>query len=327
MPRARHRVEYAAYATARLLVRLLPHAGARALGRAGGRLLHLLLGTHRRIVHDNLALALPELSDAERRRLVPRVFEQFGVALADTLSARRFDLVELCRRMDLEGWHHLQEAERRAEERGVGLFVMSAHLGLWEVAAYPPGIYGGPLHVVGRPLDNPLLDAELERTRERFGNELISKRGAVRPMFRILSRGGRVGILIDQRARPREGIWVPFFGQPAYTTPILARMALRTGAPVVPIFGHALPKGRYRVVLGEAIWPDELTPETDDEAAVAELTRRYLAACEEEIRRHPESWLWLHERWKHPRSPRRGRKGGEPEDEHDIPVHRSRGGS
>lgn len=317
MSRARHRVEYAAYVTARGLIRLLPHAGARALGRAGGRLLHLLLGKHRRIVRENLALALPELSAAERRRLVPRVFEQFGLALADAVSAQRFDRVELCRRMDLEGWHHLQEAERRAGERGVGLFVMSAHVGLWEVAAYPPGIYGGPLHVVGRPLDNPLLDAELARSRARFGNELIPKRGAVRPMFRILSRGGRVGILIDQRARPREGIWVPFFGRPAYTTPILARMALRTGAPVVPIFGHALPKGRYRVVLRAAIWPDEVDAEGGEEATI-ELTRRYLAACEEEIRRHPESWLWLHERWKEPRGSRSAGESSGPASENPV---------
>jgi KDO2-lipid IV(A) lauroyltransferase len=302
-------VEYAAYAAVRFLVRLLPHAGARAVGRALGRLAHRLLPRHRRIVRENLARALPELSEAERRRMVPRIFRHFGLSLADAVSVERFDLVELCRRIDLEGWDHLQEAERLAAERGTGVVILSAHLGLWEVAAYPPGIYGGPLHVVGRPLDNPLLDAELVRSRARYGNELIPKRGAVRPMFRALSRGGRVGILIDQRARPGEGIWVPFFGVPAYTTPILARMALRTGAPVVPIFGHPLPKGRYRVVLREPIWPEvpggpggpDGPGAPDEEAAVAALTARYLSACEAEIRRHPDTWLWLHERWKTPR--------------------------
>lgn len=301
--RLRHRLEYAAYAAVRALVRLLPHSGARAVGRLLGRLAHLLLARHRRIVRDNLARALPELPEAERRRMVPRIFEHVGLSLADAVSLERFYLVELCRRIDLEGWDHLQEAERRAAERGTGVVILSAHLGLWEVAAYPPGIYGGPLHVVGRPLDNPLLDAELVRSRARFGNELIPKRGAVRPMFRALSKGGRVGILIDQRARPGEGIWVPFFGLPAYTTPILARMALRTGAPVVPIFGHALPGGRYRVVLREAVWPEDSDQPagSDDEPAVAALTARYLSACEAEIRRHPETWLWLHERWKTPR--------------------------
>lgn len=301
MRAVRHRLEHAAVVLVRWLVRLLPHAAARGLGRWIGRLAHALLGRHRRIARDNLARALPELAEPEHRRIARAAFEHFGLALLDAVSAERFDLVELCRRLDLEGWHHLQEAERRSRDgagRG-GLFILSAHVGLWEVAAYPPGIYGGPLHVVGRPLDNPRLDRELARSRARFGNELIPKRGAARPMMRVLARGGRVGILIDQRARPNEGIWVPFFGQPAYTTPVLARMALRTGAPVVPIFGHPLPKGRYRVVLREAIWPEAVAG-LDEEAAVAELTRLYLAACEREIRRHAEQWLWMHERWKEP---------------------------
>jgi len=297
--RLRHLLEYLLFLGVQGLVRLLPHRAARGLGRWIGRLAHGLpvFRRHRRIARRNLALALPELGEEERARVVRACFEHFGLALLDAASAARFDLVELCRRMDLKGWHHLQEAERRAREAGTGLFVLSAHLGLWETAAYPPGIYGGPLHVVGRPLDNPLLDRHLARARARYGNELIPKRGAVRPMMRVLSGGGRVGILIDQRARPTEGIWVPFFGEPAYTTPVLARMALRTGAPVVPIFGYPLPGGRYRIVLREPILADEAAG-LEDEEAVVELTRRYLAACEEEIRSHPELWLWMHERWK-----------------------------
>lgn len=297
MKRLRYLLEYLAILAVRGFVRLLPHRAARGLGRGIGRLAHAVLRRHRRIAAGNLALALPELGEAERRRTVRACFEHFGLALADAVSVQRFDLEELCRRLDLEGWEHLQEAELRSG--GTGLFILSAHLGLWEVAAYPPGIYGGPLHVVGRPVDNPWLDRELTRARARHGNPLIPKRGAVRPMMRVLSRGGRVGILIDQRARPAEGIWVPFFGQPSYTTPILARLALRTGAPVVPIFGFPKPRGRYRVVLREAIWPDEAAG-LEEEDAVVELTRRYLAACEREIREHPEMWLWMHRRWKRP---------------------------
>lgn len=299
MRRLRHLAEYLAFLAVQAVMRALPHRAARDLGRGIGRLAHALLRGHRKIARRNLALALPQLGAEERVALARACFEHFGLAVADAVSAARFDLVELCRRMDLEGWHHLQEAERRAREAGTGVFILSAHVGLWEIAAYPPGIYGGPLHVVGRPLDNPLLDRHLVRARARYGNELISKRGAVRPMIRLLSRGSRVGILIDQRARPAEGIWVPFFGQPSYTTPVLAHLALRTGAPVVPIFGYPLAKGRYRIVLREAIGP-EAVEDLEGEEAVAELTRRYLAACEEEIREHPEMWLWMHERWKRP---------------------------
>jgi KDO2-lipid IV(A) lauroyltransferase len=302
MSALRHRIEHAAVVAVEGCVRLLPHSAARAAGRWIGRLAHAVLGRHRRIARRNLARALPELTEGERRRIARACFEHFGLALLDALSLQRFDAVELCRRLDLEGWEHLQEAERRAKERDspTGVALLSAHLGVWEVAAYPIGLYGGPLHVVGRPLDNPRLDRKLARSRARFGNDLIPKQGAVRPMMRALSRGERVGILIDQRARAEQGIWVPFFGLPAYSTPVLARMALRIGTPVVPVFGFPEPGGRYRVVLREAIWP-ETVGELEGEAAVAELTRLYLAACEEEIRRRPQMWLWMHERWRQPR--------------------------
>lgn len=293
----RHLVEYGGYLLAKGVVRALPHTGARRLGRSIGALAWRLLGRHRRIAEANLALALPELGTDEHRRLARACFEHFGMAMTDAISAGRFDLPELCRRVDLVGWEHLQEAEARSD--GTGVVVLSAHVGVWEMAANPPGIYGGPLHVVGRPLDNPRLDRELVEARKRFGNRLIPKQGAVRQMLKAINRGGRVGILIDQRARKGEGIWVPFFGAPAYTTPILARMALRTGAAVVPIHGYPLPGGRYRVELQPAIWPNDVTDAgLEGDEAVTELTRRYLAVAEAEIRKHPDQWLWMHERWK-----------------------------
>jgi len=293
----RHLVEYGAVLLAKGAVRALPHTAARRVGRSIGALAWRVLRRHRRIAEENLARALPELGTTEHARLARACFEHFGMGMTDAISAGRFDLEELCRRVDLVGWEHLQEAEERSDETGV--IVLSAHVGLWEIAAYPPGVYGGPLSVVGRPLDNPWLDRELVRSRKRFGNQLIPKQGAVRQMLKAINRGERVGILIDQRARRGEGIWVPFFGIPAYTTPILARLTLRTGAAVVPIHGFPLPKGRYRVELAPAIWPSDVTEAGfEGEEAVAELTRRYLAAAEAAIRKHPDQWLWMHQRWK-----------------------------
>ncbi len=292
----RHLVEYSAFLGVRSFLRLLPHGVARRLGRWIGRLGHRLLARHRRIARINLEHALPELSADQRRAVVRRCFEHFGLALCDTISARRFSLEELCRRLDLEGWENLQEAEARARERGVGTFLLTGHVGLWEMAAYAAGLYGGPVDVIGRPLDNPWLDRELARARRRFGNRLIPKQGAVRPMFRAIGRGGRVGILIDQRARAGEGIWVPFFGLEAYSTPILARLALRTGAPVVPMFAYPEAGGRYRVAVEPAIWSQEVAG-LEREAAEAELTRRYLEVIERAVRKRPEMWLWMHDRW------------------------------
>ena len=296
---ALHRIEYAAYLGVRSLVRMLPHRTVRPLGRRLGELAWLVDPRHRRVALDNVGAALPELDAAARGRLVRECFRHFGGAVLDALSSSRFDLVELCRYLSLQGWEHVEEAEAR----GRGVFFLSAHLGYWEIAAYPPGIYGGPLHVVGRPLDNPHLDRELARLRRRYGNELIPKHGAARRMMRAIRERGRVGILIDQRVPEKNAIEVEFFGRPALTSPLLARLSLRTGAPVVPIFGYGEPKGRYRFVARPPVVAAEVIGEMkggegESEKAVHTLTREYLRVTEEEIRRAPEQWLWMHRRWR-----------------------------
>ncbi|HEX2254318.1 MAG TPA: lysophospholipid acyltransferase family protein [Thermoanaerobaculia bacterium] len=289
----RHRLEYAAYRAVRLPMRLLPHAVARRLGRGLGAVGWVLDRRHRRIALDNLALALPELPAGERRRVARACFHHFGAALTDTLSVTRFDLVELCRRTTIEGWHHVQAAQAAAAPRG--FFVATAHFGLWEVAAHALGIYAGPTWVVGRPLDNPHLDRELTRVRSRFGNRLLPKRGALRGILRAIEAGEVVALLTDQRVQPREAIDVPFFGVPAWTTPILARLSLRLQVPVVPGFGYPEPGGRYRFVVHPPVLPP-VVEESDE--AVAALTLRYHRVMEDVIRRDPELWLWLHRRWK-----------------------------
>jgi KDO2-lipid IV(A) lauroyltransferase len=287
----RHHLEYVAFRAVRGLLSALPHTAARALGRRLGDLAWAAGGRRRRIASANLDLAFPERPAAERRRLARESFRHLGAAACDALSASRFDLAGLCRRLSLEGWEHLLAVQGRPG----GFFVLSAHLGCWEIAAHVAGAYFGPLSVVGRPLDNPRLERELSAYRRRFGNVTLAKRGAARGILRALAAGGMVGILIDQRTRPGEGILVPFFGRPCRTSPILARLALRQGTPVVPIFCFPEPGGRYRFAARPAIEP-EAAGEGDE--AVAALTGRYLEACEREIRARPGQWMWMHERWK-----------------------------
>jgi KDO2-lipid IV(A) lauroyltransferase len=286
----RHRIEYAFYLAFKGFLRALPHAGARSFGRWLGGLAHRLDRRHREVALRNLALALPEVPEPERRRLVKECFRHFGAALCDAISSTRFTATELCHRMSLRGWENLEEAERR----GKGIFILSAHLGLWELVPPVIGLTRGRMDIVVRPADNRWLDRELRALRERFGNAVIPKRGAARKMLEVLRAGGRVGILIDQRVQEKEGIAVPFFGRPALTSPILARLSLRTGAAVVPVAAYPEPGGRYRVVVRPAILPPE---GQDGDEAVAALTRRYLEVAEEDIRAHPAMWLWMHRRW------------------------------
>jgi KDO2-lipid IV(A) lauroyltransferase len=319
----RHRLEYGAYLALKGMIRALPHAAARPLGAALGRLAHRIDGRHRRVADANLALAFPALGAAERRRLAAACFRHFGAALFDLISSERFDAVELCRRFSYEGWEHLDRAERL----GRGVFLLGAHHGYWEISGRPIGLYRGIIHTVARPADNPHLDRELSHLRRGLGYAVIPKRGAARRMLQVVRAGGRVGILPDQRVQEREGILVPFFGHPALTTPVLARLSIRDRCPVVPVFAYPEPGGRYRLVIRAPILPEE--PEkpaaaeataaaeaieaaeaagaeasdevgesgADRETAVVALTRRYHEAIEREIRDHPEMWLWMHRRW------------------------------
>jgi KDO2-lipid IV(A) lauroyltransferase len=273
------------------IIRVLPLAAARPLGRSLGTLLWML-GARRSTTLRNLALVYPQRSAAERRRLARRCYRHFGAMICDTIAMSRLDPVGLCERLTLVGWERLAEAE----SRGRGLLVLSAHLGNWEVAARPVGLYRGPFHVVVRPFNNPLVYRYMDRERERFGERQIAKRGAAKQIFRVLREGGKAGMVMDQRVRPGQGIVLPFLGHPALVTPLPASVALRQGTPAVSIVAWPQPGGRYRVELGEPILPPDGGERDDD--VVAELTTRYLAALERDIRRQPEQWLWMHRRWR-----------------------------
>jgi KDO2-lipid IV(A) lauroyltransferase len=131
--------------------------------------------------------------------------------------------------------------------------------------------------------------------RRKTGVALIDKRGALRPVLEALRRGGLVGILLDQNAARREGVFVPFFGHAASTSRSLALLALRTGAPVLPIFIRREAPGRHRVVIEPALRRPTVN---DPEQAIVELTTRCTEAIECAIRTSPEQWLWSHNRWR-----------------------------
>ena len=288
----RHALEHALFLPFAGLCRALPHIASRRLGRGLGALAYALDRSHRRIAAENLAAAIPEIAPAERSRIVAACFRHFGGAFADALSSARFDRVALCRRLELVGLDRLLEAEAR----GQGVVLVTAHYSAWEIAPQAIAQAAGPVVSVGRPIDNPHVDRTVRALRERFGNRVVDKRGAVREMFRVLAHGGRLGLLIDQRVRAEEAIDVPFFGRPALTSPIVARLALRTGAPVVPLFADPTAGGGYRV---EFLEPLQVEATGDGEAVTFALTRRVVEICERVIRAAPERWLWMHRRWKH----------------------------
>jgi len=288
----RNHVEFAAFRMARGLAGLLSPAGLATVGDALGNFYSMLGGRRRQIIDFNLGLAFPEMSHDERRALARAVTRHFARSALDAIRLQRLQPEELLAAVEITGIEKL----RNALALGRGAFFLTAHIGSWEVAALVTGLkVEAGLSVVNRPLDNPLLEVELDRLRRLYGNRVFGKRNILREMLAQLKKGGGVGILIDQRVRESQGVEVPFFGHPAWTHPILARMSRKTRAPVVPTFALRDTPGHYRLRYEAPVVIDALAEsETDDVA----LTTRYMAILESAICTDPDQWLWYHDRWK-----------------------------
>lgn len=290
MRRVRFAVEAALFRLLLFLARLLPRRMLLALGDLGGLIGYLVDRRHRRIALDNIRLALPELSAPRARRLVRDCWRHFGRISVDTLGFHRFDAAVIGRSVHYEGLEHLEAAWKR----GNGVLVLSAHFGHWELIAMMQGHLGMPMGLIARPLDNPYLERLLAELRGRSGNHVIHKRNAVRRSLRVLREGGGVAIVIDQDARD-DGVFVPFFGRLASTTPTAALLALRSGAAIVPAFSVLQDDGSYRIVYEREL---PVAARGDRQSDVVRLTADCTAIVERWIRRHPEMWLWMHRRWK-----------------------------
>ena len=269
----------------------LPLGLALWLGRRLGDAAYLVLGRRRRLALDNLACAYPALPRRARARLARHASQHFGMTLIELARLLTRPLDVTLERIRLEGVEHL-----RAAMAGHGrALLLTAHLGNWELLAAAHRLTGFPLSIVVRPLDARWLDALAEKVRRGTGVELIDKRGALRPVLEALRRGRMIGILMDQNAARREGVFVDFFGRPASTSRSIALLAVRTRTPVVPVFARRGADGRHTVVIHPAL---PLPEANGADEAVVELTARCTNAIERAIREAPEQWLWSHDRWR-----------------------------
>ena len=286
----RHRLEYFAVRLVMAVVRALPAAMVDRAGALVGGLVYLFDATHRRVAERNVAAAFPGRSAAERRQIVRGAFAHFGRLLMELLKFSTLSPERMLARVEFEGEEHV----RAAYGQGRGVLFVTGHFGYWELQAMVHALRLQPMAVVARALDNPALNDLLERIRTRTGNSVIYRQGTLRRILRTLQAGEGVGILIDQHIMTRDAIYVDFFNRPAATTSAVAMLALRTGAPVVPLFALPIGGGRYRMVYEHPVLP----PAADSADAVQEFTQRCTDVLEMYVRRNPELWLWMHRRWR-----------------------------
>jgi KDO2-lipid IV(A) lauroyltransferase len=287
--------EWLAYAVVWIVLKItgaLPRRLACALAVAVARILFAVTPKLRKTAEFNLRLAFPEWTDAQRAATIRGMVRSLGWMAAEFARMPRYTRENIEEVIVLDGQENFLEGQRR----GKGVLFLTAHMGAWELSSFAHALYGYPLHYMARPFDNARLDALVNRYRGLSGNAPIFKNESARAMLKILKDAGTIGILADQNTMPEEGVFVDFFGVPACTTTGIARVALHTGAAVVPgyaVWDESLQQYRLRFEP-----PLELIRTGDTARDIFENTQRFAKVTEEIIRKYPQQWVWVHARWK-----------------------------
>lgn len=257
-----------------------------------GLLAYFLDGKHRRIAKRNLLLAFPDHQPKQISLLARKVFRNIGRVSAEFTFIPRLKQQNIDRYVSVEGLENFH----RARQKGRGVLFLTAHFGNWEwMAATFPLLGGEKSYAVVRPLDSPFLNGLVNALRTWTGNETIPKQKSMGRLLRLLRKGESLGILLDQNMAWQEGVFVDFFGEKACTNVGLALLAMRTEAPVLPIFNIRQPDGRYRILIEPEV---PLIRTGKRERDLEQNTQQYTAIIERYIRLHPDHWFWVHQRWK-----------------------------
>jgi Kdo2-lipid IVA lauroyltransferase/acyltransferase len=288
----REDLEYAIVWVLVKLLGVLPRPMARGVGAGVGAAAYLLLGRLRRAGLRNLELAFPEKSAAERERILRQLYRNLGWLLGEFCQMPKYTRENTRAFLRYEGL----ERYLAARDRGKGVLIVTGHLGAWELSSYYHSLMGYPMSLVIRRLDNAKVDRLVNTIRCLHGNRVLHKDDFARGLLAAMRHGETVGILMDTNMTPPQGVFVPFFGRLACTASGLARVALKTGAAVLPgfmVWEEA--EQKYVLRFGEEIPP---VATGDDDADVLANTARFTAVIEDFVRRYPEQWLWVHRRWK-----------------------------
>jgi Kdo2-lipid IVA lauroyltransferase/acyltransferase len=273
---------------------LLPDFVLYPLGVLGGYIGYLADRRHVAIAMINLAIAFPERSLRERRRILRASYMNLGRGGAEYIRLAGFFYRRLIRRVSYERFHYWDELKRLYPGRGI--VVLSAHFGNFELMATAHALHGHQITLVHHTQRFVAGDALMTWVRERAGVDVVRKHSAARAVLKALTDGQLVGVPFDQNAKRGEAIFIPFFGEPAATSRTLARVVQKSQAVVVPVFIVREPGNRsHRIVIHDHI---PLQESADAEADVVENTGRFVRAIEDVVRRYPEQFLWTHRRYR-----------------------------
>jgi len=275
-----------------LTVNLLPETLSLWMGRGLGDVMYYLDLEHRKLALQNLFIVFGrEKSEREIRSIAKRNFQNLGMMTIEFFRLPKMNVEAFQRKVNIEGL----EICKKALNNKKGLLLLLSHFGNWELMGLMSKFLGSSIAVIARPIKkNKWVDRLVREIRSGTGLEVISTEKASRKVMRVLSQNRMVGILIDQRAKRSEGVWVDFFGKKAPSTPALAVLAMRTGAPVVPVFMIRIGYRKHRLVIKK---PLQLVDTGNIKKDVETNTQLMNQTLESMIRQYPDQWFWVHRRW------------------------------
>lgn len=274
------------------LLRKISRASAVRIMRFSGNLAYLFAAGERKKTVRHLTMAFGnEKSPEEIRRTAGNVFIHMGIAAADMIRLPVYIKQGILNQLvDSEGFHHLENALAK----GKGVIILTGHFGNWEVGGAWLAQKGVPFKVVGTPLYDPRLDKILVGTRNQAGYTNIARSKGTRELIRSLKNNFAVALLIDLDTKV-EGVFVNFFNHPAHTAVGPVILSQRFGSPIVPVFSRMRKDFTYCVAFEKEI---ELVDTGDSEQDLITNTQKLSDTYEKVIRKYPDQWIWMHERWK-----------------------------
>ena len=272
---------------------VLPLSWALKIGEILGLFVFYIWQSRRRVAIENLKTALSSgtfgISETAEN-VIRENFKNLGRSFIEVVKIYYGLGDSIINSVVFEGIENFH----RAKANNMGVIFVTGHCGNWELLAISSSVKLSDLSIVIRPIDNPFLNNLVEKVRMKYGNRVINKKGALKPIMQTLKKNGVVGILMDQAVIPEEGYVIDFLGKGAWTTKMPALIARKTGAAVLPAFIHREGRG-HKIVIHPEIG---LSKSSDTETAVKEDTIAFSRSIEEYIKEHPSEWLWIHRRWK-----------------------------
>lgn len=284
----KHRIEYALVRVFDLFFRLLPRPMAIATGEAIGTLMSFIIYKRDRLILSNLAHAFPEKTLAERKRIARAVWRNLGRTAVEFIRSKEYSAADLARYVEWENGELIDQAVKG----GHGVIMLTAHFTNWEILGMAVQARYSNMMAISRPMKNPYVEKWVQAKRSSGGMTIILHREAVKASLKWVKSKNIVGILVDQNLYT-GGVFVDFFGRPAATTTLPALLHIRTGEPMFLLYILRV-GNKFRVVIEPIMFPKVAN---EDERPLV-YTQTISNAVERLIRKYPENWFWIHNRWK-----------------------------